>query len=144
MRAQSRGVEYGEQTDSQTVAPVTLDLLPGVAEPILPGSLVFTWAGEVYVDRSGVLYKNINSSTNAGIAVGSVDYAGRTATLNTYGSGGGADGHAAGLSDHQRRLQRHQHDLPHAGGAAAFCEPAGDGGSPGYRADRDHHGGRER
>ncbi|MDF5938672.1 hypothetical protein P4234_12860 [Pseudomonas aeruginosa] len=87
VRAQSRGVEYGEQTDSQTVAPVTLDLLPGVAEPILPGSLVFTWAGEVYVDRSGVLYKNINSSTNAGIAVGSVDYAGRTATLNTYGSG---------------------------------------------------------
>ncbi|HBO4998708.1 hypothetical protein, partial [Pseudomonas aeruginosa] len=55
VRAQSRGVEYGEQTDSQTVAPVTLDLLPGVAEPILPGSLVFTWAGEVYVDRSGVL-----------------------------------------------------------------------------------------
>ncbi|WP_446942193.1 hypothetical protein [Pseudomonas aeruginosa] len=87
VRAQSRGVEYGEQTDSQTVAPVTLDLLPGVAEPILPGSLVFTWAGEVYVDRSGVLYKNINSGTNAGIAVGSVDYAGRTATLNTYGSG---------------------------------------------------------
>ncbi|MDU0740940.1 hypothetical protein Q8W99_29865, partial [Pseudomonas aeruginosa] len=42
VRAQSRGVEYGEQTDSQTVAPVTLDLLPGVAEPILPGSLVFT------------------------------------------------------------------------------------------------------
>ncbi|MEN1799569.1 hypothetical protein AAIH29_30995, partial [Pseudomonas aeruginosa] len=35
VRAQSRGVEYGEQTDSQTVAPVTLDLLPGVAEPIL-------------------------------------------------------------------------------------------------------------
>ena len=60
------------------------------AEPILPGSLVFTWAGETYVDRSGVLYKNINSQTNAGIAVGSVDYAGRTATLSTYNAGAAA------------------------------------------------------
>ncbi|WP_416311172.1 hypothetical protein [Pseudomonas sp. W03] len=90
IRAQSNGLTYGSQTDSQTVAPVTLDLLPGIAEPILPGSLVFTWAGETYVDRSGVLYKNINSQTNAGIAVGSVDYAGRTATLSTYNAGAAA------------------------------------------------------
>ncbi|MDF5997532.1 hypothetical protein P4050_00455 [Pseudomonas aeruginosa] len=63
MRARYAALEYGEQTDSQTVAPVTLDPLPGVAEPILPGPLVLTWAGEVHVDRSGVLDKNINSST---------------------------------------------------------------------------------
>lgn len=87
VRAQANGESYGDQTDVQAVAPVTLDLLPGIAEPILPGSLVFTWAGETYVDRSGVLYKNISATTNAGIAVGAVDYAGRTATLSTYNAG---------------------------------------------------------
>lgn len=90
VRGQGNAQSYGPQTDVQTVAPVTLDLLPGIAEPILPGSLVFTWAGEVYVDRSGVLYKNINSSTNAGVAVGSVDYKGRTATLSNYNAGAAA------------------------------------------------------
>lgn len=90
VRAQGSSQNYGPQTDVQTVAPVTLDLLPGIAEPILPGSLVFSWAGETYVDRSGVLYKNINSSTNAGVAVGAVDYKGRTATLSNYNAGAAA------------------------------------------------------
>jgi len=87
IRAQSNSETYGDQTDTQAVVPLTLDLLPGVSESILPGSLVFTFAGETYVDRSGVLYKNVNSTTNAGGAVGSVDYAGRTATLSYYPSG---------------------------------------------------------
>ncbi|MDN6872948.1 hypothetical protein QO209_10870 [Pseudomonas citronellolis] len=87
IRAQSNSQSYGEQSDVQAVVPVTLDLLPGVAESILPGSLVFTFGGETYVDRSGVLYKGIASTTNAGTAVGSVDYAGRTATLSTYPAG---------------------------------------------------------
>jgi hypothetical protein len=90
VRAQANGQSYGAQTDVQAVVPVTLDLLPGVAEAILPGSLLFTWAGETYVDRSGMLYKGISSATNAGTAVGSVDYAGRTATLSTYNAGAAA------------------------------------------------------
>jgi len=90
IRAQSNSQSYGDQTDTQAVVPVTLDLLPGVSESILPGSLVFTYAGETYVDRSGVLYKNVSSTTNAGVAVGSVDYAGRAATLSTYPAGAAA------------------------------------------------------
>jgi hypothetical protein len=90
VRAQANSQSYGAQVDAQPVAPVTLDLLPGIAEPIVPGSLMFTWGGETYVDRSGVLYKNIASNTNAGIAVGSVDYAGRKATLNSYNAGSSA------------------------------------------------------
>ncbi len=88
--AQGAGEEYGEQTDTQSVAPVSIDLLPTIGEPIVPGSLVFTWGGETYVDRSGVLYKNISSQTNAGIAVGSVDYAGGTAVLSSYPAGAAA------------------------------------------------------
>jgi len=90
IRAQGNGQSYGAQTDVQSVVPVTLDLLPGVAEAILPGSLLFTWGGETYVDRSGILYKGISSATNAGTAVGSVDYAGRTATLSSYNAGAGS------------------------------------------------------
>ncbi|PJI50805.1 MAG: hypothetical protein CTR55_00465 [Pseudomonas sp.] len=90
VRAQSNGQSYGAQTDTQAVIPVTLDLLPGISENILPGSLMFTWGADTYVDRSGVLYKGISSTTNAGTAVGSVDYAGRTATLSTYSAGAGS------------------------------------------------------
>lgn len=87
VRAQSNDLEYGAQTSSQPAPAVTFDLLPNVGEPIVPGSLILQWANETYVDRDGVLYKNIASQTNAGIAVGSVDYAGRRATLTTYPAG---------------------------------------------------------
>ncbi|QQE87296.1 hypothetical protein [Azotobacter chroococcum] len=86
-RAQPAGVSYGAQTDSQTAPPLSFDLLPDIAEPIVPGSLILAWGGDTYVDRDGVLYKGISSSTNAGSAVGAVDYAGGTATLSSYPSG---------------------------------------------------------
>lgn len=82
--AQAAGTNYGEETDTQTVPAVSLDLLPGIGEPIVPGSLVFTWGGDVYVDRSGVLFKNVSTLTNAGTSVGSIDYATGTATLASY------------------------------------------------------------
>ncbi|MNZ21600.1 hypothetical protein D3C78_386760 [compost metagenome] len=87
IRAQSNELTYGPQTDTQPAPPVTFDLLPEVAEPIVPGSLILSWGGETYVDRDGVLYKGIASQTNAGIAVGAVDYAGCTATLTNYPAG---------------------------------------------------------
>ncbi|SFL23753.1 hypothetical protein [Azotobacter beijerinckii] len=86
-RAQPAGVGYGTQSDSQSVPPLTFELLPNVDEPIVPGSLILAWGGDTYVDRDGVLYKGINSSTNAGSAVGTVDYAGGTATLSVYPGG---------------------------------------------------------
>lgn len=89
--AQAAGASYGQETDTQSVPAVTLDLLPGIGEPIVPGSLVFTWGGDTYVDRSGVLFKNVSSLTNAGTSVGSIDYATGKATLATYTSGAVAD-----------------------------------------------------
>ncbi|MCY1280875.1 hypothetical protein D9M70_296700 [compost metagenome] len=90
VRAQANDLDYGAQTTSQPAPAVTFDLLPNVAEPIVPGSLILQWANETYVDRDGVLYKNIASQTNAGVAVGSVDYAGRKATLTSYPAGAAA------------------------------------------------------
>lgn len=87
VKGQPAGTSYGTQTDTQSAPQVTFNLLPVVNEPIVPGSLILSWNNEIYVDRDGVLYKNINSSTNAGTAVGTVDYAAGEATLSTYPRG---------------------------------------------------------
>lgn len=90
VRAQPAAVAGAGHTESQPAPGLTFDLLPEVAEPIVPGSLILQWGGEVYIDRDGVLYKNIASTTNAGVAVGSVDYAGRRASLSSYPAGVGS------------------------------------------------------
>lgn len=87
IRAQPAGTSYGPQTDSQPAPELTFDLLPAIEEPILPGSLILAWGGETYVDRDGVLYKGVSSQTNAGVAVGTVDYAAGEARLNSYPAG---------------------------------------------------------
>src|SRR5690606_42066366 len=66
---------------------VSIGLLPGAADPIVPGSLILSWGGETYIDRSGVLFRAVSTATNAGLAVGHVDYAAGKVTLQTYPSG---------------------------------------------------------
>lgn len=85
VKAQGSSVISTEQTYSQPAPPITVDLLPGVAEGIIPGSLLFGWNGGVYTDRSGILYRDIATNTNGGVAVGTVDYANATAVLSSYG-----------------------------------------------------------
>lgn len=87
LKYQPAGTSYGEQTDSQAAPQIAFDLLGGLGERIVPGSLLLSWAGKLYVDRDGVLYADIDSRTNAGSAVGTVDYAGGTATLSSYPGG---------------------------------------------------------
>src|SRR5690606_20746309 len=82
--AQAAGVSTEPQTSSQAQPPITVELLPGVAEAIVPGSLLFSWNGALYTDRSGILYRDVASNTNGGTAVGSVDYVSGVATLNSY------------------------------------------------------------
>lgn len=87
VRAQAADAVYDEQSDSVTAPAIEIELLPGVADPIVPGSLIFQWGGETYSDRSGVLFRGVSTTTNAGVAVGSVDYAARVATLTSYPAG---------------------------------------------------------
>ncbi|SDS29327.1 hypothetical protein SAMN05216198_1627 [Halopseudomonas litoralis] len=84
VRAQSAGTDYEPQTDGIAAPELTIDVLPGSADPIVPGSLIFEWGGQTYIDRSGVLFRSISTATNAGVAVGTIDYAARKATLQTY------------------------------------------------------------
>lgn len=75
---------YEVSTDEIAAPQPELKILTNTLDSIVPGSLLLQWGSEQYVDRDGILYKNIDSKTNAGIAVGSVDYAGRTARLATW------------------------------------------------------------
>ncbi len=66
---------------------LTIDLLPLIADPLLPGSVIFEWNGETYFDREGKVYKDLSTSTNAGVQVGVIDYTGGEVKLATYPSG---------------------------------------------------------
>ena len=84
VRAQEAGATYASETDSVAAPGLQWDLLPAVGDPIVPGSLILQWGAETYVDRSGVLFRGVSSTTNAGAAVGTVDYASGVATLTSY------------------------------------------------------------
>ena len=86
-RAQSNSLSHVPYTETVTAPDMTVDLLPLVEDAILPGSIVFQWAGATYFDRGGVLYKNVSSQTNAGTAVGTIDYTGGLATFGSYPDG---------------------------------------------------------
>ena len=87
LQYQPAGTSYGAQSDSQAAPALTFELLGGAGGAIVPGSLLLNWGGKLYVDRDGVLYADIDSRTNAGSAVGTVDYAGGSATLASYPAG---------------------------------------------------------
>lgn len=87
VKAQPAGASYVNETATQPAPPLTFKLLPASSEPIVPGSLLLNFGGKTYVDRDGVLYADISSSTNAGTAVGTVDYAAGEARLASYPAG---------------------------------------------------------
>ena len=87
VRAQEAGATYAAESDSVAAPGLQWDLLPAVGDPIVPGSLLLQWGGETYVDRSGILFRGLSTTTNAGTAVGTVDYASGVATLTSYPAG---------------------------------------------------------
>ena len=51
-----------------------VDLTPQVSEQVLTNSVRFKLGNDVYVDRNGVIFRNINSASNTGISSGSINY----------------------------------------------------------------------
>ncbi|AMO56115.1 hypothetical protein GZ77_04710 [Endozoicomonas montiporae] len=86
-KAQSNTLSHLPNTEALPSPELTIDLLPLIEEPLIPGSLIFEWNGESYFDRDGLLYKNISTETNAGTQVGTIDYTGGVATMTVYPSG---------------------------------------------------------
>ena len=79
----------GVQNRTVAVPEIKIDLLPTVANALVPGSLSFTLAGDTYVDRAGRLVKNPSHTTNSGSDAGAVNYSTGVITLTDY-TGGGA------------------------------------------------------
>ncbi|MFW1746210.1 hypothetical protein ACG9XW_08310 [Acinetobacter guillouiae] len=73
-------IKYRDSPDiSPNVKQVTadklkIDLTPQFSELVLTNSVRFKLGSDVYLDRNGIIYRNINNSTNTGITVGSVNY----------------------------------------------------------------------
>ncbi|MFW1735361.1 hypothetical protein ACG94V_12535 [Acinetobacter sp. ULE_I001] len=73
-------IKYRDSPDiSPNVKQVTadklkIDLTPQFSELVLTNSVRFKLGSDVYLDRNGIIYRNINNSTNTGITAGSVNY----------------------------------------------------------------------
>lgn len=77
---------------------IVLQLNPAGISDLIPNSVAFTFNGSLYVDRDGLLYRDIDHATGAGVLSGSLDYATGLATLTNWT--GGANSlviHAVGL-----------------------------------------------
>lgn len=72
----SAAVTYAAKTETLPVADLglTFDLTKTSVEPIVPGSVLLDFIVDRYVDRSGKLYRSINTTTRAGIEAGTIDY----------------------------------------------------------------------
>lgn len=57
-----------------TADKLKIDLTPQFSELVLTNSVQFKLGSDVYLDRNGIIYRNINNSTNTGITAGSVNY----------------------------------------------------------------------
>lgn len=71
-------------TDQIAVPPVSFALLPNYAETIVPNSVRFTWGGETYIDRAGLLYRDLDYGNNSAIEAGTIDYKTGRVTLTDY------------------------------------------------------------
>lgn len=78
--------QQSEDARSKQLASGTaqIDLLPTLAERIVPGSLRFTIGTETYFDRRGDLYYQLNPSTGAATRVGTVNYDSGIATIEQF------------------------------------------------------------
>lgn len=61
---------------STTDAPLVVDLTATTADPVAPGSVLFTinGAAQTFFDRNGTIYTDLDTSTGAALTVGTINY----------------------------------------------------------------------
>jgi hypothetical protein len=100
---------YDTVSETITAPGIKVDLVPQVGRRIVPGSVIFTFRGKTYRDRSGAIVTDISGVTNGATAAGNIDYATGVATLTAYPDGGGAVAIVACLTERgtlpARRIQ---------------------------------------
>jgi len=71
-----------------TMPPLTFDLTPLVVDAVVPGGLRFRYGGRAYVERNGLIYRDISPATGSGTEAGSIDYTtGKVSLTNWVVSG---------------------------------------------------------
>jgi len=70
-----------------TLSDIEIDLTDGFDEYIIPTSVRFDLGGEVFVDREGSLYYDIDPDTGAGSFAGTVDYTTGNIVLSNWATG---------------------------------------------------------
>ena len=60
--------------ETLVASQIDLDLTPGYAEIIIPGSVLFTLAGRTHFDTNGQIYHSIDRATGAATYAGTIDY----------------------------------------------------------------------
>jgi hypothetical protein len=82
------GVATSDLTKAVTAnlddTPIVIDLLRTTSRSIVVGSVMFTLGGKTYIDRNGTIYTDINPTTGAGLAVGTIDYSTGLVTLTQW------------------------------------------------------------
>ena len=80
-----------ESAKTATIEPTcTISLTPGYTDDVIAGSVRFTQGGKDYIDRSGVIYRDVDPTTGVGIAVGAIDYGEQRVTLTNWGAASSA------------------------------------------------------
>lgn len=64
--------------------PLTFELVPGSSEKVLPNGLYFAIDTTPYIDKNGLLYKDVSVTTGSGTEAGTIDYATGIVTLTNW------------------------------------------------------------
>ena len=71
-------------THTVTADKLTLDLSSGYDEQILSGSVRFKVGADTFLDRTGLLYRNVNPANNSGIQSGVIQYGTGVVEVNSW------------------------------------------------------------
>ncbi|MCO8084975.1 hypothetical protein [Acinetobacter lwoffii] len=76
-------------SDSKTITAnnLSFDLTTGFDEQILTGSARFKVGNDTFLDRSGLLYRNVNPANNSGIQSGSIQYGNGVVEITSWTPG---------------------------------------------------------
>jgi hypothetical protein len=67
--------------------PLRLRLAPVTSDPIVPGSVLFEFAGKTYADRNGTLVTDIDPSNGSATNAGTIDYSSGQCELTFWDAG---------------------------------------------------------
>lgn len=79
------------QIDAIDYPGVSFILTPNIVDAILPGSIQFSWGGKTYIDRNGLLFRDMDPGTGSATQAGTINYSTGEAVLNNYGTSSGGN-----------------------------------------------------